>query len=110
MAITKKHPKPDGPMTEFILMPNDQYKSGEAIPININGYAYQAVVGQRNKLPKDVLSALQDAKSTATAVPDLDKSDPYAGRQPRSQEDLYRPPQKWHYQNNWQIEVLKEEK
>ena len=105
---TKKHkdyPKPGGPEVEFVLMANDQYKKGEHIPLNVNGYEHHVVVGGRNKLPQDVLQVLLDAKSK-TQVTDTDRYDPSRGGVPRKQEDFYNPVKKDVYQCEYDIEIL----
>lgn len=107
MARLDKHGPPAGGEVEFYLGSNAQYKKGEAITINVNGYKHHAVVGQRNKLPKDALAVLQNAKSQ-TSVPDVDAYDPSRRGVPRKQEDFYAPARKYVYQSDFDIEILKE--
>lgn len=102
----KKYPEPAGPMTEFFMSANSQYKKGEGIPIEVNGYKHWVVVGQRNKLPADVLQVLQDAKSK-TEVVDTARYDPNKGGVPRKQEDFYNPKTQFVYQSEYDIEVIK---
>jgi len=101
-----KHVAPGGPMTEFFLSANSQYKKGEAIPITVNGHKHYAVVGQVNKLPAEALEVLENAKSK-TMVPDLDEYDPSRRGTPRKQEDFYNPKTKYVYQSEYDIEILR---
>lgn len=102
-----KHCKPSGPMVDFFFSASGQYKKGEIIPVKINGYEYQAKVGHRNTLPKEVVSALQNAKSS-TVVPDLDRTNPDKGGMPRKQEDFFNPSTTVDYQSDFDIEILGE--
>jgi hypothetical protein len=101
-----KHGKPSGDEVEFFLSANNQYKKGEQIPIIVNGHEFVAVVGQRNKLPDDVVSVLRNAKSS-TAVPELGRYNPDKGGMPRRQEDFFRPKTEVVYQSDFDIEELK---
>ncbi len=103
--VKDKHGKPSGPDVEFYFGANHQYKKGERIPVNINGHVYHAVVGAKNKLPKDVVSLLQNCKSS-TAVPDLERYDPSRRGMPRKQEDFFNPETRIEYQSDFDIEVL----
>lgn len=106
MAETRKHPDAGGPEVEFYLGANSQYQKGEAIPIRVNGgKKHWAVVGQRNKLPREALEVLQNAKSR-TEVPDLEKYDPTRRGMPRKQEDFYNPKTEYVYQSDFDIEIL----
>lgn len=107
MAKGKSYPKPSGPEVEFYLGANAQYDKGERIPIHINGYDYEAVVGSRNKLPKEVVEVLQNAKSQ-TKVVDLERYDPSKGGVPRKEKDFYNPATGFVYQSEWDVEILKE--
>lgn len=100
-----KHCKPSGPEVEFYLGANSQYQKGEEIPVKVNGYEYGVIVGQRNKLPQEVLEVLQNAKSQ-TEVPSLDAVDPHRRGVPRKQEDFFRPKTEYTYQSDFDIEVL----
>lgn len=102
----KKHAKAGGPLVEFYLAANGQYKKGEPIPIQVNGKQEWAVVGQRNKLPADALAVLENAKSK-TSVPDLKEYDPAQRGMPRKQEDFYNPKQDYVYQSDFDIEIIK---
>jgi hypothetical protein len=106
IKTVKKYPAPGGPDVEFVLMANSQYKKGECIPIDINGYKHYAVVGQKNTLPQQVLQALQDAKSR-TEVVDTEQYDPTRGGMPRKQEDFYAPKKTHVYQSEYDIEIIK---
>ncbi len=101
-----KHPKPSGEEVEFYLGASSQYRKGERIPIRINDYKYEAIVGHRNTLPREVVQVLQDAKSQ-TEVPKLSKYDPAGRGVPRSQEDFYTPDKEVVYQSDFDIEILK---
>ena len=100
-----KHCAPGGPEVEFYLGANAQYQKGEAIGIKINGFKHYAIVGQRNKLPAQVLQVLRDAKSH-TEVPNLEQYDPARRGVPRKQEDFYNPQTTHVYQGDFDIEVL----
>lgn len=102
-----KHSRPSGPDTEFFLSANPQYRKGERIPIRINGHEYEATVGARNTLPKEVVEVLQNAKSS-TNVPDLDRTNPDRGGMPRKQDDFFNPSTKVDYQSDFDIEILGE--
>lgn len=101
-----KHVRPGGPEVEFYLGANSQYKKGEEIPLDINGHKYGVIVGQRNKLPKEALEVLQNAKSQ-TEVPALSQYDPTRRGMPRKQEDFFRPKTEYVYQSDFDIEILK---
>lgn len=103
--MSDKHPKPSGKEVEFFLSANSQYKKGERIPVKVNGYRYEAVVGQRNRLPEEVVSVLKNAKSS-TSVPELDRYNPDQGGMPRKQSDFFRPSTQAVYQSDFDIEVL----
>ena len=106
MSQTKsKHERPSGKDVDFFLSANTQYKKGERIPVSINGYDYVAVVGQRNRLPEEVVAVLKNAKSS-TNVPDLDRYNPDKGGMPRRQEDFFRPKTEVVYQSDFDIEEL----
>jgi len=107
MADTDKHCKPSGPMVDFFFSASGQYKKGERIPVKVNGFEYYAIVGQRNKLPKDVVAVLQNAKSS-TIVPDLSRVNPDRGGLPRKQEDFFNPSTTVDYQSDFDIEILGE--
>lgn len=102
----EKHPRPSGEEVEFYLGASAQYKKGERIPIKINDYVYEAKVGQRNKLPQQVVQVLLDAKSQ-TEVPDLGKYDPTGMGTPRHQDAFYNPDKEVVYQGDFDIEILK---
>jgi hypothetical protein len=97
--------KPGGDIIKFYLPPNEQYKKGERIPININGYQYVAVVGAKQELPADVVEVLENAKSR-TAVPNLEKYDPERYGTPRSQDQFFNPEMKLVYQQDFDIQRL----
>lgn len=101
-----KHPKPSGEEVEFYLGASSQYKKGETIPVKVNDYLFEVKVGGRNKVPKEVLAVLQNAKSQ-TKVPDLERYDPNMRGVPRRQEDFYNPETKTEYQSDFDIEILK---
>lgn len=103
--MSEKHGKPSGKEVEFFLSANQQYKKGERIPISVNGYKFEATVGQRNKLPEEVVSVLKNAQSS-TSVPELDRYNPDKGGMPRKQEDFFRPQKETVYQSDFDIEVL----
>jgi hypothetical protein len=103
--MNEKHPKPSGKEVEFFLSANSQYKKGERIPVKVNGYRYEAVIGQRNRLPEEVVSVLKNAKSS-TSVPELDRYNPDQGGMPRKQSDFFRPSTQVVYQSDFDIEVL----
>lgn len=107
MSKDDKHCKPGGPVTEFFLSANGQYKKGERIPIKVNGYEYYAEVGRRNKLPKEVVQVLQNAKSS-TVVPDLSRTNPDRGGMPRKQEEFFNPSTTVDYQSDFDVEILGE--
>lgn len=100
-----KHCKPSGDEVEFFLSANNQYKKGERIPIDVNGYKYVAVVGNRNRLPEEVVSVLKNARSSTT-VPELERYNPDKGGMPRKQEEFFRPHTEVVYQSDFDIEVL----
>lgn len=100
-----KHERPSGDEVEFFLSANNQYKKGEEIPITVNGHTFVATVGQRNRLPDDVVSVLRNAKS-ATTVPELGRYNPDKGGMPRKQEDFFRPKTEVTYQSDFDIEEL----
>lgn len=106
MARSEQHPKPNGPDVDFYLGANSQYTKGEVIPININGHTFEARVGQRNVLPKEVMQVLQDAKSR-TMVVDRKQYDPAEGGKPREQADFFAPKTTHVYQSEFDIEVIK---
>ena len=62
-------------------------------------------MGQRNKLPEEVVSVLKNAQSS-TSVPELDRYNPDKGGMPRKQEDFFRPQKETVYQSDFDIEVL----
>jgi hypothetical protein len=97
--------KPGGEIIKFYLPPNEQWKKGERIPIQINGYDYVAVVGAKQELPSDVLEVLENSKST-TAVPNLEKYDPERYGTPRSQDAFFNPELKMVYQSNFDVQRL----
>ena len=101
-----KHQKAGGPVVDFYLAANSQYKKGEAIPIKVNGHKEWVVVGQRNKLPQGALEVLQNAKSK-TKVPNLKEYDPSQRGMPRKQEDFYNPKEDYVYQSDFDIEIIK---
>ena len=103
----KDHPAPGGPDVEFFLSANSQYKKGEMVPMSINGHKHYVVIGQRNTLPKEALQVLLDAKSS-TRVVDTEKYDPHRGGMPRKQEDFYNPQTKVVYQQEYDVEIIKE--
>ncbi len=100
------HPRPSGEDVEFYLGASAQYRKGERIPVKINDYYYEAKVGQRNVLPREVVQVLQNAKSQ-TEVPNLEKYDPNGRGTPRSQEAFYNPDKEVVYQCDFDIEILK---
>lgn len=103
--MTDKHGRPSGKEVEFFLSANNQYKKGERIPISVNGHKFEAIVGQRNRLPEDVVSVLKNCKSS-TNVPDLDRYNPDKGGMPRKQEEFFRPSTEVIYQSDFDIEEL----
>ncbi len=100
------HPKPSGPLVEFYLGANSQYQKGELIPVTVNGHRYEAKVGARNTLPKEVVAVLQDAKSR-TAVVDRKAYDPHEGGTPRAEAEFFQPRMTDVYQSDYDIEILK---
>jgi hypothetical protein len=100
-----RNDKPGGEIIKFYLPPNAQYKKGERIPININGYSYSAIVGEKQELPEDVLLVLENAKSR-TVVPNMEKYDPDRYGVPRPQEQFFNPESKVVYQSDFDIERL----
>ncbi len=104
-----KHSRPYGPKTEFFLSANSQYKKGERIPIEVNGYKFEAEVGKRNALPAEVVEVLQNAKSRSY-VPDVDKYNPDRGGKPRAQDGFFNPETRVEYHSDFDIEILKEGK
>lgn len=106
MATERNHPRPNGPDVDFYLGANPQYAKGESIPINVNGHTYEAKVGQRNILPKEVVAVLQDAKSR-TVVVDRKAYDPAEGGLPRDQSQFFAPKTTHVYQSEFDIEVIK---
>ncbi len=82
-----------------------EFKKGERIRVDINGYKYDAVVGSRNRLPEEVVAVLKNAKSSTT-VPELERYNPDKGGMPRKQEDFFRPQTEVVYQSDFDIEEL----
>lgn len=103
--MSDKHVRPSGDEEEFFLSANNQYKKGERIPITVNGFHFEATVGQRNRLPKDVVDVLRNARSS-TKVPELDRYNPDKGGMPRSQAEFFRPTTEVVYQADFDIEKL----
>lgn len=100
------HPRPGGPPVEFYLgrsIRGIQVQEPQEVKINVNGFEYAAVTGQKNKLPKEVVDVLLNAKS-GTRVVDVAEAE----RNPRSQSAFGRPPTKLEYLNDYEIEVIKE--
>lgn len=62
---TYPNPMDTDPMVDFYLErqqfmdPAKRY----SVPINVNGYEFQAVFGERNRLPKSVVDVLKNARS-----------------------------------------------
>lgn len=104
----KDYPKPNGPMVEWYLGANDQYKHGERIPYSINGYNGEVTVGARNRTNKEVMELFKNTASR-TSVVDVDKYQPSAGGVPRKAEDFFNPQMKVVEQCDFHIELLKEE-
>ena len=100
-----RNDKPGGEIVKFYLPPNEQYKKGERIPIQINGYNYMAIVGAKQELPSDVLEVLENARSR-TIVPNLEKYDPEKYGAPRSQDQFFAPEGKMVSQQDFDIQRL----
>lgn len=86
----KHYDKPSGEPVEFFFGANSQYQKGEVIPISVNGYKYEARVGHRNTLPREVVQLLKDAKSRTERVT-TKQYDPSQGGVPRSDKDFFNP-------------------
>lgn len=105
MAEKDKHVKPSGPLVDFYLAANAQYKKGERIPLSVNGFEYTCTVGSRQKLPKEVVDVLQNAKSRTERVK-TSIYDPEKGGVPRKQEDFYKPEKDYVYHSEFDVEIL----
>jgi hypothetical protein len=100
-----RNEKPCGEIVKFYLPPNAQYRKGERIPVQINGYLYQPIVGETNEFPEEIVQVLEEAKSR-TSVPDLDRYDPERYGVPRSQDEFFNPRMKAVYQQDFDIKRL----
>ena len=102
----RAYPKPNGPEVEFYLGKTLRGQSlGEktqVIPINVNGHEYEAVMGQRNRLPKEVVDVLLNAKSQ-TRVVDVRAAE----ERPRGQGAFGAPPTRNEYVQDYEIDIIK---
>lgn len=107
-VLEKKHPKPSGPMVEFYLgrtLRGQQIgNKAQVVPINVNGYKFEAVMGQRNRLPREVVQVLQNAKSQ-TQVVDVEAAE----RSPRMQGRFQDAPTRIEGMCDYEIDIIKEE-
>ena len=107
-VLEKKHGKPGGPMVEFYLGRTIRGQQigdkPQAIPINVNGHKFEAILGQRNRLPKDVVAVLQNSQSQ-TRVVDVDQAE----RSPRMQGRFQDAPTRLEYAHDYEIDIIKEE-
>ena len=107
MEKDRKHGKPNGPMVEFYLGRTIRGQQvgdkPQVVPINVNGYKYEAVMGQRNRLPKEVVEVLQNAKSQ-TRVVDVEEAE----RMPRKQGRFQDAPTRLEYASDYELDIIKE--
>lgn len=103
----KKHPDPnkDNEMVEFYLErqqfmdPSKRY----TIPINVNGYEFEAEFGKRNLLPKSVVAVLKNAKSAIHPMRNADRVDRVIGGEGRNQSELLQNQTDYQYVNDYNV-------
>lgn len=103
--MSAKHGKPQGELVEFYLPANEQYKKGYVLPYNINGHDGVAIVGAKNKAPREVVEMLKNCQSR-TAVPKLKAVDPGQNGVPRDQAEFFNPKIEHIYQSDFDIAEL----
>lgn len=102
----RTYPRPNGPEVEFYLGKTLRGQTlgdkPQVIPINVNGHEFQAVMGQRNRLPKEVVDVLLNAKSQTT-VTDVRAAED----RPRHQSAFGAPPTRNEYVQDYEIDIIK---
>lgn len=108
----KKYPNPENssPMVDFYLErqqfmdPSKRY----TIPININGYAFEAEFGKKNTLPADVVAVLRQARSAIHPMANTSKVEIARGGEGRPQNQLMDGTQTLQYIDDYHVVIEKE--
>ncbi len=111
----RKHPDPSkGEWVEFYLErqqfmdPSKRY----VVPVNVNGYEFTAEFGKRQKLPKDVVEVLRNAKSViagkAGGMSNAHAVDTARGGEGRAQTDILNGKTEYTYLNDYSVITEKE--
>ena len=108
----KKYPDPSitSPMVDFYLErqqfmdPSKRY----TIPVNINGYAFEAEFGKKNTLPADVVAVLRQARSAIHPMANASKVEIARGGEGRQQNQLMDTTQTIQYINDYHVVIEKE--
>lgn len=104
---SKEHPNPaeTSPMVDFYLErqqfmdPAKRY----TVPVTVNGYVFEAEFGVKNKLPKDVVDVLRNARSAIHPMANARKVEMAIGGDGRAQSDLLQPQQRVQYINDYNV-------
>jgi hypothetical protein len=106
----KQYPSPDEEEQVSFYLERQQFMDPNkrySVPVNINGYEYEAVFGERQKLPRSVVNALKDAKSMVSgkaggmSTPhDVDR---VSGGSGRNQSELHQRKQEYQYINDYHV-------
>jgi len=110
--VFKKHVNPEesGELVEFYLE-RQQFMDPtkrHSIPVTVNGYPYEAVFGEKNILPKDVVKVLQNAKSAIHPMPNTEMVATALGGQGRKQSNIMQTSQQVQYINDYNVVMEKE--
>ena len=110
--VRTEHPNPEheSPMVEFYLErqqfmdPSKEY----VITSNVNSYEFKATFGKMNRLPKNVVAVLKNAKSAIHPMKNASKVDVARGGEGRSQSEFMQSQSEVKYINDYNIVQEKE--
>lgn len=108
----KKYPNPadTSPLVDFYLErqqfmdPSKRY----TIPVTVNGYAFEAEFGKKNRLPADVVAVLRQAKSAIHPMANASKVEIARGGEGRPQNQLMDSTSSIQYVNDYNVVIEKE--
>ena len=110
MADVKKvkaypNPAETSPMVEFYLErqqfmdPSKRY----VVPIQVNGYEFEAEFGKKQRLPQDVVAVLKNAKSAIHPMSNARSVETARGGEGRPQNELYASTREYKYLNDYNV-------
>lgn len=102
----KHYPDPrEEEMVEFYLErqqfmdPAKRY----SVPINLNGYEFEAEFGKRQKLPRSVVNVLKEARSAVHTMPNTRRVETALGGEGRPQSELLNNQAELRYINDYNV-------